>query len=458
MPHHLSILLWIPAAGAIAARLLERRERLSRAAAITSAALAAIVAAPLWFAYQPRGAEWQFADRADVLPSMGASYSLGLDGFGLALILQTVIVGLVLAALRRPGGERTPYGSLLTLEFALLGSFMSLDLLLWLAFAILALASATHLVRTSAPTDGSIAWLWPSTFAACALVVFGVVVLSASFHTLSGAYSFDLRVLRPATIPSSTQAWVLASLSIGFAGAFASFLVRRSLVALSCAAVVLVTAAYAFARIALSVLPDASRAFGPALMTLAIAGSLVAALAMFAQTARTRRAAFAMVCQLGAAIAGAFSLTPDGITGSMVLASVPVVGGLAGGRFVVAGVWPLNRLLAVLLGVSVAVAFLALLIPFARTIRERSRLAALVVFTALAVAVGIALYPSPLVRSVETSVARVVLRVSPEYAAAVADCLSQPPPPPAETGLPPGVVMAAPCADGTKAPADPHKK
>jgi hypothetical protein len=70
---------------------------------------------------------------------------------------------------------------------------------------------------------------------------------------------------------------------------------------------------------------------------------------------------------------------------------------------------------------------------------------------------GLAFGRAPLLTRLETSVARVVLRVSPEYAPQVADCLSQPPKPPdpAETGLPAGMVLTAPCAD---AQSDAHGK
>jgi hypothetical protein len=71
-------------------------------------------------------------------------------------------------------------------------------------------------------------------------------------------------------------------------------------------------------------------------------------------------------------------------------------------------------------------------------------------------AVWIGLRPGPLLATVETSVARIVLRVSPEFASEVADCLTQPVPPPAD-GLLPGMVLAAPCADGAGSPTSPQQ-
>jgi hypothetical protein len=80
---------------------------------------------------------------------------------------------------------------------------------------------------------------------------------------------------------------------------------------------------------------------------------------------------------------------------------------------------------------------------------------ALAILPLVLLAVWIGLSPAQLLARVETSVARVVLRVSPEYAPEVVDCLTQPPPSPAETGLPAGIVIAAPCADGATSPTPP---
>jgi hypothetical protein len=71
---------------------------------------------------------------------------------------------------------------------------------------------------------------------------------------------------------------------------------------------------------------------------------------------------------------------------------------------------------------------------------------ALLALALCAIAAAVALHPSPVVARLETSVARVVLRVSPQYAPQVSDCLTAPPPKvPENSGLPSGIQLAAPC-------------
>jgi hypothetical protein len=86
------------------------------------------------------------------------------------------------------------------------------------------------------------------------------------------------------------------------------------------------------------------------------------------------------------------------------------------------------------------------------------RLREAVVFAPLVLfAVWVGVSPAPLLARVETSVARVVMRVSPQFAPEVADCLSQPTPPSTDSGLPAGMALVAPCADGTPSPTAPHR-
>jgi NADH-quinone oxidoreductase subunit M len=149
---------------------------------------------------------------------------------------------------------------------------------------------------------------------------------------------------------------------------------------------------------------------------------------------------------------------------TLALVGVPKSSGYIGTRLILEGAWPVTRLWSLTALVGLGLSGVALVWLFARTmlgelkspaagpltdLRGRELLV-LIPLVLLTVVVGV--LPARLLSTVETSVARVVMRVSPEYASEVADCLSQPPPPPVDTGLPAGMVMAAPCADGSSTP------
>jgi hypothetical protein len=70
----------------------------------------------------------------------------------------------------------------------------------------------------------------------------------------------------------------------------------------------------------------------------------------------------------------------------------------------------------------------------------------------VALAVWIGVYPEPFLRRVQSSVGRVVVRVDPAYGPAVAkaeaDC-NKPAAPVAVPGAPAGLIVDAPCTDGS---------
>jgi NADH-quinone oxidoreductase subunit M len=216
-------------------------------------------------------------------------------------------------------------------------------------------------------------------------------------------------------------------------------------------------------------------------------------------------------CHLSLIVAGVFAATPDAITGSLVhllahtlaiasllvtagvvvaetsersgaeapaipagfaafavvMAGVVVSGGLTGSRLIVAGLSQFGAGAKGAAGLAVVASAIALVLAVRRGLTGGARPAAIgidvrpiaAIAPLAALSVLIAVHPAPLLARLETSVARVVMRVSPQYAPQVADCLNQPvPPPPPDSGLPAGMMLAAPCTDGSSKPGDPDKK
>ena len=87
---------------------------------------------------QPAGTpEFQFVERAPWIPSIGAEYFLGVDGFSTLLILLTTMMGFIAVLSSWTAiTERVKeyYIFLLVLQTGMLGAFMSLDFLLFFLF------------------------------------------------------------------------------------------------------------------------------------------------------------------------------------------------------------------------------------------------------------------------------------------------------------------------------------
>ena len=80
---------------------------------------------------------WSFEEQASWIPSIGASYHLGIDGLGLLLVMLTTVLGFlsILSSWNAIENRlKEYYAFFLLLQTAMLGVFMSLDMLLFFVF------------------------------------------------------------------------------------------------------------------------------------------------------------------------------------------------------------------------------------------------------------------------------------------------------------------------------------
>src|SRR5207237_2956493 len=96
-----------------------------------------VISVPLWFWLNPTTPDFQFVERAPWIPSVGAEYFLGVDGFSTLLILLTTMMGTIAVLSSWTAiSERVKeyYIFLLVLQTGMLGAFMSLDFLVFFLF------------------------------------------------------------------------------------------------------------------------------------------------------------------------------------------------------------------------------------------------------------------------------------------------------------------------------------
>ena len=96
MSHYLSLILFLPLAGALVLLLMPKQnEDAIRMVANVVAFAGFVISIPLWFWYNPQNPEFQFVERMEWIPSVGAQYFLGIDGFSTLLILLTTLMGFI---------------------------------------------------------------------------------------------------------------------------------------------------------------------------------------------------------------------------------------------------------------------------------------------------------------------------------------------------------------------------
>jgi NADH-quinone oxidoreductase subunit M len=532
MSNILSLILFTPLVGAILLLFVSKRsENAIKWIANLFAVAGFLVSVPLWFSYNPQNPDYQFQERLPWIPSIGAEYFLGVDGFSVLLILLTTLMG-VIAVLSSWDAitERVKeyYIFLLILQTGMLGAFMALDFLLFFLFWEVMLVPMYFLIGIwgSANRLYSAIKFFLYTLVGSVVMLLGILALYFALHSATGQYTFDITRYQAHNFPASLQWWVFLAFFLGFAIKVPMFPFHTWLPdahtdaptagSVILAAVLLKMGTYGFIRYSLPILPDGTRAFVPLMVTLSIIGIVYGALVAMAQRDWKRLVAYSSVSHMAMVMLGMFALNPIGITGSIVqqlnhgistgalfllvgivyerrhtreiseygglskvmpvyaaiflimtMSSIglPTLNGFIGELLILQGIFAVSLSWAAVAASGIVLGAAYMLWLYQRTMfgkvenpknegladvgfREFALFVPLIVL-----AVWIGLYPAPFLRRLDTSVTRVIARVSPQYVQGqvAADCL---PAKPEEPKTPEAVaaaqfVEAAPCADGS---------
>ncbi|MGH8629292.1 MAG: complex I subunit 4 family protein, partial [Burkholderiales bacterium] len=219
----LSVLVFLPVVGALALALVNRRRESAIRWIGFTASLAALVASLLVFArFVPGEAGLQFAERASWVPSLGITYFLGVDGISLPLILLTAVI-MPLALLSSWGSvtERVKEFtiSLLLLETGLLGTFLSMDLVLFYVFWEAVLVPMYFIIGLWGGPRRSYAAIKfiLYTMAGSALMLVAIIALYQQGGAQLGERTFDLVRLRDVQVAMPLQAWLFGAFALAFA-------------------------------------------------------------------------------------------------------------------------------------------------------------------------------------------------------------------------------------------------
>jgi NADH-quinone oxidoreductase subunit M len=333
MNHILSIILFEPLAGALLLLLVSKRnEQAIRWIANVTACAGFVISVPLWFWYNPQNADFQFIERAPWIPSIGAEYFLGVDGFSTLLILLTTLMGAIAVLSSWTAvTERVKeyYIFLLVLQTGMLGAFMSLDFLLFFLFWEVMLVPMYFLIGIwgSANRLYSAIKFFLYTLVGSVVMLLGILALYFYYHSTTGVYTFDVTQFHRMTMPYNLQWWIFLAFFLGFAIKVPMFPFHTWLPdahtdaptagSVILAAVLLKMGTYGFLRFSLPILPEASRHFVPMIVVLSIIGIVYGALVALAQKDWKRLVAYSSVSHMALVMLGIFALNPVGITGSI---------------------------------------------------------------------------------------------------------------------------------------------
>jgi NADH-quinone oxidoreductase subunit M len=292
------------------------------------------VSLPLWFAFDP-GKDFQFVEKAPWIPSIGASWHLGIDGYGLLLVLLTTLVGFLSVLCSWSAiSERLKeyYGHFMLLQFGMLGVFAARDMLLFFVFWELTLIPMYFIIA-----------IWGGQRRGYASIKFVLYTLLGSMLMLLGMVAFywqhylqrhflswDMNDLLNVQMPSAWAWWVFWAFFVGFAVKVPMWPLHTWLPdahteaptagSVILAGILLKMGTYGLIRFSLPMLPETAR--DPRVInivaTLSIIAIIYGALVSLMQKDWKKLVAYSSVSHLGFCTLGIFTLNHAGIAGSMI--------------------------------------------------------------------------------------------------------------------------------------------
>jgi NADH-quinone oxidoreductase subunit M len=288
--------------------------------------------------------EFEFAETAAWIPSLGVAYRVGVDGASAMLVGLTALLTLcgVLASWREVHVRvRLFHGLLLLAEAGLLGVFCAVDLFLFFLFWDAALLPMCFLIG-----------IWGSGHRLHAAMKFllmtiagSMAMLAAILYAGSQVGSFDLVSWYAHRFTLVEQRWLFAAVAFAFAvklpvlglhtwlpDAHAEAPTAGSVLL---AGVFLKMGAYGFFRIALPTFPLATAEAMPVLLALAVAGIIAGALLALAQPDLKRLIAYGSISHMGFVLLGLAALERHAAAGAIL--QMVNHGLITGGLFLSAG-------------------------------------------------------------------------------------------------------------------------
>ena len=334
MDHILSIVLLTPLAGLLVLLFIPSSN--ARAIKLWANAISFVgflVSVPLAIRFDP-GKDFQFVERAAWIPSLGASYHIGIDGLGLLLVMLTTLIGFI-AVLSSWNAiqERLKeyYAFFLVLQVGMLGVFMALDFLLFFMFWESVLVPMYFIIAIWGGQRRGYASIkfMGYTLAGSVLMFLGILYLYSQHLAQFGTPSFDIAELMRTQIPAGAQWWVFWAFFVGFAVKVPMFPFHTWLPdahteaptagSVILASVLLKMGTYGFLRFSIPLLPDAAKNPRVILIVslLSIIGIVYGALASLMQKDWKKLVVYSSVSHLGFCTLGIFALNPAGISGSI---------------------------------------------------------------------------------------------------------------------------------------------
>jgi NADH-quinone oxidoreductase subunit M len=331
----LSLIAYIPLVGAILILFFPKEKRGAIAKFATFVGLVDfVVSLPLFLGWNPELGAFDPRTLEDYswIPSIGARYIFGVDGISMLLVMLTTLLGFIsLLSSWTAITERVKeyYFCLLVLQTGMLGVFMTLDMFLFYVFWEVMLVPMYFLIGIWGSHNRLYAAIKFFLYTLLGSVLMLLGILAVYFY--NGGTTFDVREFHNLGLdPNWTlarQSWIFWAFFVGFAIKVPMFPFHTWLPdahteaptagSVILAGVLLKMGTYGFVRFSLPILPDATKAYLPYMLSLCIIGIIYGAMVAMVQKDWKKLVAYSSVSHLGFCMLGVFALNVNGLNGGI---------------------------------------------------------------------------------------------------------------------------------------------
>jgi len=334
MAYLLTILILLPVAGTLAlvgySFVSSRREEHYRWIALIATAATFVVSLLLLRGVGASGAELRFEENVSWIGYIGSRYHVAVDGVSLWLVLLTTLlmpISVLSSWTAIHKRQLSYYAFLLILESAMIGVFVSFDLLLFYLFFEASLVPMFFLIGIWGGERRIYAAVkfFIYTAVGSLLMLVGIISLYFIYHTFD--YVTLLQALAATPLTDRAEFWLFLAFALAFCIKVPLFPFHTWLPdahteaptagSVILAGVLLKMGTYGLMRFNLALFPNAARWAAPVIITLAVIGIIYGALVAMVQPDVKRLVAYSSVSHMGFVVLGLFSFTELGMQGAL---------------------------------------------------------------------------------------------------------------------------------------------
>ncbi len=329
----LSLVLWLPLFAAIPLAFFPRRaENAIKAWGFFFSLATFVISLGIAVGFREGYAGFQFVESLAWIPEWGIRYAIGVDGISLWLVLLTTLLTPVVLLASWNSIHKHPKEyviAMLVLTTAMIGTFLSTDLLLFYIFFELGLLPMYLIIGVWGGKNRIYAAVkfFLFTIAGSLLMLLGIIYLVYQNFQQTGIMTFQIAQLYGTSLTPYAETLLFIAFALAFGIKVPIFPMHTWLPdahveaptggSIILAGVMLKMGTYGFLRLVLPLFPAASIRYAPVLIVLSVIGIVYGALVAWVQPDMKKLVAYSSVSHLGFCVLGIFAMNQTAIEGSI---------------------------------------------------------------------------------------------------------------------------------------------